>query len=341
MLGNLKKLLLIGHFGPAAIENQFYNNIKKFSVDITKYDLGYKYTLSDKVENRFFKSSKSFDQINQNLLQYVKVEKPQIILVIKGYELYPDTILELKKSVHIVANYNPDHPLEIFSRGGTNKNILNSVAHYDIHFSYASKIVKKIEALFQIPSFWIPFGYDSDQVINRSKSFEKFAFIGAYDSVRNDQIQFLNINNLLLFGDNKWASRNPLNSYIKKVYQNKSLYGDDYANMCCNSLGVFNFLRLQNINESSHNMRTFEVAGYGGVLISNRTDEHLNFFDDEKEAIFFENMEELKEKIKFLEKNPKTIESIKEMALKRSVKSCYSYHSRMRELLSHFNNFLK
>jgi spore maturation protein CgeB len=69
------------------------------------------------------------------------------------------------------------------------------------------------------------------------------------------------------------------------------------------------------------------------LLISQRTEEQQSFFEEDKEAIFFDTIEELKDKLSFLKKHPDLIESIKSKAKLRCLTSGYSYLDRTAQLM--------
>lgn len=92
--------------------------------------------------------------------------------------------------------------------------------------------------------------------------------------------------------------------------------------------------------EQSHNMRTFEVPGYGGVLIADRTEEQSSFFEEGKEAVYFSSIDELRDKLHYLESSPGDVSSIKAAALKRAACSGYTYTDRSREMYEVFKKYL-
>lgn len=138
-----------------------------------------------------------------------------------------------------------------------------------------------------------------------------------------------------VFGPNDWYKK--LNT---PQYHPESLFEQDYANACFSAKGILNFLRPQNIMEQSHNMRTFEVPAYGGLLISNRTEEQLQYFEDEKEVIYFDDINELYDKLTFYKKNNGLLERIKTNGKNRSIKSGYSYSNRSLLMIQFITNYL-
>jgi spore maturation protein CgeB len=158
-------------------------------------------------------------------------------------------------------------------------------------------------------------------------------FIGAFDHERAAYLDELHSSLLDIYGDAKWKTRNILRPFIRKAYMNKALYGSEYMQAISSSMGIVNLLRKQNILEDSHNMRTFEVPGFGGLLVSQRTSEQLEYFEEDREAVFFENVEELRDKLEYLSKNRNVVTAIKQAAYKRSVHANYSYDNRSKQLL--------
>ena len=118
------------------------------------------------------------------------------------------------------------------------------------------------------------------------------------------------------------------------------LYGCEYKQAIADAAGIINLMRRQNMSEQSHNMKTFEVPGYHGLLISQRTDEQLIYFEEDKEAIYFDTVDELSSKMKYLNKNPETIKRIKAAAYQRCLKSGYSYNERSFQLLQKLKMYL-
>lgn len=334
-------ILIIGAFGPGAMENYYLQGFRKTNAIVTTYDIATEYysVISgnplNKIINRI-SPAHLLKSLNNKLLQYLNKKYFDVILVFKGMQLFPDTVQALKLHSQLLANYNPDHPFKFYSPGSGNNNVLNSIPHYNIYFSYSTQITRQLNEKFNVLAHTIPFGYDDTKEISRGSMpdvKDKILFIGSYDKNRARFLNKMVNTNLLIFGDLKWHTRNILYPTVRKAYQQIALYDNAYKISIAEAAGVINLMREQNMAEQSHNMRTFEVPGNGGVLISQRTEEQLSFFEEDMEAIYFDSTEELKSKIDFLEKNPETIKHIKSAAYKRCIKSGYSYNERSFQLL--------
>lgn len=343
------KILLLGSFDRGALENYYVNGFLSKPITLEKFDITESYysklaaSLANRVINKV-KPSIFFRSINALLLEYIDKRYYDAIIVFKGLTLFPHTIAELKKKTRLLCCYNPDHPFKFFSEGSGNENILKSIQFYDIYFSYARRIATDLQSRYKVGSYVVPFGYDSASFppeSDQGKQFgDKWLFIGAFDNARALFLKRLDESDIDIYGDSKWISRNRNNIVGKKYYRGKPLYNVDYKQAIRYSNGVFNLLRRQNLEEQSHNMRTFEVPGYGGVLIANRTEEQMSFFEDNKEAVYFDSIDELKDKLHYLRKHPRRIEEIKSAALERSKRSGYSYADRSDEIYRIIENHL-
>jgi spore maturation protein CgeB len=344
---NLKSILILGAFNPGAIENFYKQGFEKFGITVDTYGIADQYYaflnkgLYNKVINKlspdFF-----YAKINKALLGFIDKKHYDVILVFKGMELFPETVKQLKDHAILTANYNADHPFVYYAPGSGNHHVLDSIPHYDVHFSYAKKIVDQLQNSYNKQAYCIPFGYDSR--LNTTSPGEtnqfkdRFLFIGAFDKQRARYLYQLQSDSLDIYGEQKWSSRNVFRPYLKKAYKNSALYGNEYVNAITTSLGILNLIRQQNMKEDSHNMRTFEVPGYGGLLVSQRTTEQLEYFEEGKEAVFFDSVYELQEKMLYLSANTTVVNAMKQAAYNRSIRADYSYDQRSRQLLDCLKN---
>lgn len=336
--------MIIGSFGDGAIEQFYKRGFEKCGVNVDTYasvDQYYQAIAKNTAGRLLNKLSPAifYKKINEQLLSFMEGRKYEVVLVFKGMELYRDTVKQLKRHAGVLVNYNCDHPFKFYSAGSGNKNVLDSIREYDVHFSYSGNITEQLKKDFQQQAYCIPFGYDkytSGSGHPDTRLYNgRFLFIGAYDKQRTAALDQLNTPFLDIYGDAKWRTRNLHRPNIVKAYRQRPLYGSNYIDAVSNAAGIINLLREQNINENSHNMRTFEVPGYGGLLISQRTTEQQEYFRENEEAVYFASMDELRDKIDFLRKNPRVATNIQRAGHEKSIRCKYDYDERSRELLAY------
>ncbi|MEQ9667665.1 MAG: glycosyltransferase [Coleofasciculus sp. G2-EDA-02] len=89
-----------------------------------------------------------------------------------------------------------------------------------------------------------------------------------------------------------------------------------------------NILRPQ--NEMGHNIRTFEIPATETLMLSERSQELLKLFKEDREAIYFSSPDELNQKVEYLLQNPNLIQSIAEAGYKKALR--YTISARVTEI---------
>ena len=121
-----------------------------------------------------------------------------------------------------------------------------------------------------------------------------------------------------IFGGN-WLrfKRNAMsNSYI-----GKHIYGKNINKLANESAISLNILRKQNM--TSHNMRTFEIPSYNGLMLTTRSSEQNTFFKENVSCFMYSSKKELNKKIKFIFSNPKKAEKVRKNGNKATKKHNY------------------
>ncbi|MCI5207524.1 MAG: glycosyltransferase family 1 protein [Candidatus Electrothrix sp. ATG2] len=88
------------------------------------------------------------------------------------------------------------------------------------------------------------------------------------------------------------------------------------------------------------NLRLFEVTGMGTCLITDWKENIVELFEPDTEVVTFRSVEEAKDKITFLLKNPDVIKSISQAGQKRTLRD-HTYAKRAQDMHNIFSDYLK
>jgi len=340
------KILIVGSNKSWAIERFFIRYLKELGAEVHLYaapDL----IFDRHTKNIFFKIlfktkiSTGYVAVNKGLMKTAEKLQPDVIWVFKGMEIFPSTLRTLGQRFKL-ANYNPDHPFIIASKGGGNQNVRNSVGLYDLHFCYSLQLKHQIEQEFKIPAVFLPFGFDLSMADYQEAIGEpeilRVCFLGNPDGIREKCIAFIAENGFEIdvYG----------HGWDKTALQNKSNVRMDHA---IYGLAFWKKLRAYRVqlnifrehNAGSHNMRSFEIPAVGGIQLAPYSEEQSAFFETGKEIFFYKSDEEMIRRIKeLLAEKPAFATEQRKAARNRSLDSDYSYKNRSATVYAAFKNMI-
>ncbi len=274
---------------------------------------------------------------NQRICQLIKEDSFDVLWLDKGLTITPET-LRIVRQVSpktAIAGYAPD---DMAAKHNQSRAFLNGLPLYHVFFTTKSYGVKELEALGVPKAVFIGNAYDPRthhpvQVseVEREKLGGPVGFIGDYEIERARSIFFLAQRGIpvRIWGPN-WDRKCRLRHPNMRI-EGKPLWGDDYAKAICSFDINLHFLRK--INRDLQTQRSIEIPACGGFMLAERTNEHLELFEEGKEAEFFSSDEELEEKVRYYLSHPKQRERIAAAGRERCLKSGYSNHARIKEML--------
>ena len=262
----------------------------------------------DKIADRLKKRlAYIFDviQFKNRLYEFLKNKRFDFILDFKSAWLGPNDIMRLKDTTRaLFFHFNADSPFDK-ERANRHPNLIKNMPVYDVYFIWHKGLIPKIYAKGAKRVEYLPFAWDPELhpfTDLSGKEEEKYrsdlVFIGNWTHERERWLETVADFELTIWGDAacKWG-RMKKGSELFNKWKPVSVRGKEFAKVVRASKINLNFLRDQ--NKGSHNMRTFEVPGCGGFLLTERSEEQCEFFEEDKEIACFSTPEELREKIKF------------------------------------------
>jgi len=279
-----------------------------------------------------------FARANRQIMHLGRQDKFDILWVDKGLTISGKTLMAIKKIQPscVSVSYNPD---DIMNRRNQSKRYISSLCYYDFVITLRNCNIDDLRNLGAQNVLCMRFAYDPHTHRPMELSAEEkkrfggpVGFIGSFEDQRAKSISFLAEQGIQVgVWGNGWEENCKL-SHPNLRIKGPSIYGDDYARAICSFDICLNYLRKA--NRDLNTTRTFEIPACGAFMLAERTSEHLELFVEGKEAEFFGDDEELLEKVKFYSAHESERKQIAQAGRERCLNSGYSYHQRLKEILS-------
>ncbi len=338
------RLLIVGSENPSSIENFYVNYLLAEGVEVRRFsaqNLFFNYYYKGLFNKLCFRLGVSgiYSAINSEFKKCAAAFNPDIIWVFKGMEIFPESLNWAKRRGAKLVNFNGDNPFFFSGSGSGNSNVTLSIPLYDLHLTYDTSVKVEFDRR-KVRSFLLPFGFDVNdktlELCSKEEEILKVCFVGNPDRERGSFIDRLGDQNVpvTVYG-NAWSKflRHP------KILINPPVYGEDQWKVLRRYRVQLNLMRPHNPN--SHNMRTFEVPGVGGIMLAPDTADHRSFFKDGKEAFFFGTFEDCVSQVeKILALPTADANLVRTAARERSIAGGYRYKDRAKQALKILNTLL-
>lgn len=275
---------------------------------------------------------------NEKILKSVTNGNIDILWIDKGLTIKATTIKAVKKLKPkcLIVGYSPD---DMAASHNQSRQFLHSLSFYDVFFTTKSYGVNELEKLGCKEAIFFNNAYDPEThkpvpvtPEERLRLGGEVGFIGDYERERAEAILYLAENSIpVRVWGLSWGKKCKL-SHPNMIIEGIPLWGNEYAKaICCFDINL-NFLRK--VNRDLQTTRSIEIPACGGFMLAERTCEHLELFEEGKEADFFGSNEELLDKVRYYLAHLQQRKQIAAAGRDRCLKSGYSNHDRLREMLN-------
>lgn len=332
--------MIVGSDKVYAIENFYIKYMREAGIDLFLFSsqtLFYDYYQKNIINKLFFSSGISgiLQKINLLFHELVIKYQPDVIWVFKGMEIFPESLVWAKQRGIKLVNYNPDNPFIFSGRGSGNSNVKNAIELYDLHLTYHSEVKRIIESTFHIPAEILPFGFDvSDELFTKcssQKEIIKACFLGNPDKYRGAFLRQLAEKGIELdvYGNhwNKFVDHTRI-----KIFD--PVMGDEFWLTLRKYRVQLNLNRPHTLD--THNMRSFEIPGIGGIQLAYNTADHQKYFEKDKTIFLYSDVDDCIGQIKkILTMQHKEADTVRKKARQQSLQLNYSYNDRAGQALEY------
>ena len=253
-------------------------------------------------------------KLNNELLDLVEKEKPDLFFAWRCTHLRSSTIKKINNKNIISVSYNNDDPFAKMHKiklPWHHKYLwrfyLDNLQYFNFNYFYRKNNIKESitykanNANLMLPAFipWkdLPIELNTDELLKYKCD---VVFIGHYEN--DNRVNYLrNIvkagYKVKLYGGTYWT-KNVLSDLYEYFAPIRSVYNVEYTKALCGAEICLVF--LSKINRDTYTRRCFEIPASGKLMLAERTEDLMNMFEEDIEACYFSNENELVEKVNWL-----------------------------------------
>ncbi|THB75070.1 MAG: hypothetical protein D6B28_00945 [Gammaproteobacteria bacterium] len=268
--------------------------------------------------------------VNQTLISGCRKYKPDFLLIVKGVQIYPETIKLISSMGVTTVGYWIDDPLD------HERSMVNAPS-YDIYLTNCSKTLGSYKEQGLTNVHHLPSAVNTAH-FSRTKVRKRYdiSFLGTHSAYREEMLSQLEVNGLHIFGPG-WQKNSSIsqwhkNDNIDSVQLHPGAFGR-HTNLVFNQSKVN--LNIHNWFGKGHamNLRLYEVPAAGGFLLTDWVEEIDKYFEQDKHVVCFKSVEEMNEKAKFYVNNDQARNTIADAGYEHVLKH-HSYDARIRDLIN-------
>ncbi|MFI3282595.1 MAG: glycosyltransferase [Rikenellaceae bacterium] len=277
------------------------------------------------------------DDENSKICKLVDNNDYDVVWIDKGITITPRTLsyIKSKNPRTQIVSYSPDN---MSLRHNQSQQYLDSVAMYDFHFTTKSYILDAMAALGAKEIYFMAKCYEPTFHFPRPLEMSDYdrlgcdvGFVGMWERERCESVIYLARHGVKVrvFGNSKWLAYRNVSENL--TIEDHGLYSEDYSK----SFRAFkiSLCFLRKINRDQQTSRTMEIPASGGFMLAERTDEHMQLFEEGVEAEFFSSNEELLQKCNYYLSHEHERAAIVKNGLLRCKRSDYSNEGMIRRAL--------
>lgn len=342
------KIFIVGDFLAQIHEPAFFSAFLELRHNVSSFSIGDYFRdggFFDKFQNKFLIGLKIV-KINKDLAKKVDEIKPDLVFVYRGITIFDKTIKKIKENGTIIFGYNNDNPFSGKHPFYMWRHFLKAAPYYDHIFVYRRKNIEDYRKIgctkiSLLRAYYIKGKNFSIENLSMDKYKCDVVFIGHWEDDGRDEYIKAIIDagiNFKLYGP-EWQ-RSKYYNFLKKNlgYEIKSLK-DDY-NLALNSAKIA-LVFLSKLNNDTYTRRCFEITAVKTFMLSEYSDDLNGLFEKGKEADYFENKEEMIQKIRYYLRNEREREKIALAGYQNLLENNHEVLDRAEEVLRVFDKYKK
>jgi spore maturation protein CgeB len=274
--------------------------------------------------------------INQTLIPHIAKFQPNLLWIEKANTILPSTYQNIKQQFPTlkIVYYSED---DIYIFDNRSVYLTKSFPMFDVVYTTKPRNVQQLPRIGAKNVVCIFQAYDRNvhrptalSEEDRQQWGAEVGFVGFFERDRAEQMLYLAQQGIKIriwgFNWQDWMNKHP-----NLLVEGKPVFNEDFVKVLNATRINLNFLRKA--NRDRHTSRSLEIPACQGFMLAERTDEHLQLFEEGIEAEFFDCPEELYMKVKYYLTHNVERQRIAKAGRDRCIDSRYSHHDRLKAML--------
>ncbi|HEY1809989.1 MAG TPA: glycosyltransferase [Acidobacteriaceae bacterium] len=334
-----RRILYVGNLCPGQTSEYRFRSLRRLCPDVVAFDVSVY-----RPQNRFLASA-SFRlpvgpfiyRVNRDLLRLVRQFQPDVVWLEKPVQFTRETLLAIKQTGAQTVCYNQDNPFGPRNDPGWQQ-FLKVFRLFDLHCLFRDADIPRYKSWglpwirttlsfeptvhFPPPSDW------TDAQRTRSVSYigspyeERPAFLVSLGESRGIPVAI---------AGPRWRQSLTPERY-RRFITNDYLVDSAYREAIWRSRVNLSFVTHSNEEDIGH--KSIEIAACQGFLMALRTPGHQACFEEDREAIFFSDIDECADKCRFYLDKPQPRAEIARRGRERAVRSGYDNDTQIARILN-------
>lgn len=333
----VRQIMLVGHYPLEALECSYHRALEALGCEVHRFDIvtaiqrhvplgsvGRLFNAFVPVEPWIRKASRDL------ALQAIKIQ-PDLVLTFGHYPIRIGAVFQLRASTNATLVHVWPDPMVNW-----NNDLTACLPLYDLVATYSQATVPVFERLGARRAVWVPLAGDpalhADIVCtdeDRRRFSAQVTFIGGWRPEREALLSQLGDFDLKIWGPD-WGRRCRGNRVIMRAWQNRPIYGADFAKVVqCTQV---NLNIIDPNNYPAANMRFFEIPVAGGLQVSSACPEMEGEFAHGVHLFYYEDAASLSNLVPVLLKDRDRRKQVA-VAANAKVLSAHTYEHRVQQLV--------
>lgn len=339
-----RKVMLVGHFCPGALERSYRTAFELLDCEVSTFDIVEAINNNCRLGwfgqsfNTFVPVEAWIRKANREMVIQALESQPDYLLTFGQYPVQAGALAQIRSaSKCALVHVWPDPLLNV------GNSLISCLPVFDLVASYSQAIVEPFRRLGAERVAWIPLAGDPSmhsavEVCESEKASYSadVTFIGGWRPEREAILSTLGSFDLKIWGPD-WGRRCRSNGPLLRKWQGRALYEGALAKAVASS--AINLNMIDPLTLPAANMRFFEVPVAGGLQVSSACPEMEREFIHGEHLFYYRDANELQELIaKLLDDAPLRARVAKSGQAK--VLATHNYTDRARSILQQFENGL-